>query len=111
MKRPIILYVSRDIIYALASCQTTANAVHARDCISRRIVATAAMHGVYSSTNTRKEYALAGVNMPLKAWRTTSPPAEAEKLANMESELTTASFATTPVSSATLACHDPKPSG
>ena len=69
------------------------------------------MHGVYSSTNTRKEYALAGVNMPLKAWRTTSPPAEAEKLANMESELTTASFATTPVSSATLACHDPKPSG
>ena len=49
--------------------------------------------------------------MPLKAWRTTSPPAEAEKLANMESELTTASFATTPVSSATLACHDPKPSG
>ena len=42
VKRPIILYVSRDIIYALASCQTTANAVHARDCISRRIVATAA---------------------------------------------------------------------
>ena len=69
------------------------------------------MQGVYKSTNTRNEYADAGVNIPLSASLTTSPPAEAEKLANIESELTTASLATTPESKATLACHEPKPSG
>ena len=78
---------------------------------SRLIVATAAMHGVYSSTNTRKAYAERGVNIPESALCTAPPPALREKPQNMARLDTTASLAIMPVSSATAACQQPYPIG
>ena len=76
--------------------------------ISRRAAAKVAMQGTYKSTNIKKEYALKGVKICIKAWLNWASFAAPIKTVKV---LTTASLAVKPVISAVAARQSPKPKG
>ena len=87
--------------HATAHCSSTTPTVLMRDPSSRRMVATAAIQGVYSSVNTRKLMALRVVNRDVMAAFPSSTC----------SVLTTDSLAIKPEISAVAQRQSPKPSG
>ena len=98
---PAIAYAAHATIHATVHCKTTTPTVLSRESSSRRMVATAATHGVYSSVNTRK----------LTAARALSSDEIAAPPSSTCSVLTTDSLAMKPEMSAVAQRQSPKPSG
>ena len=98
---PAIAYAANATTHATEHCRTTTPTVLSRESSSRRMVAMAATHGVYSSVNTRK----------LTAERVVSSDEMAAPPSSTCSVLTTDSLAMKPEMSAVAQRQSPKPSG
>lgn len=103
-----IWYTVIDIIHAIPNCHITERSVSFAELSSVRSVETAAIHGTYNSTNTKKAKPESGVKTPESVDSSAAASPAPYRILIVD---TTASFAAKPESKLTAGCHCPNPQG